>query len=484
MPGSDSAFGSLHYDEGSNSFYFGSSSCGSDGTYGSSSSENHHDGTFMRDEFPEHGDRSINNLDHEDMSQVSTEQPALCMEMGPSFFGADNPFQNCQEFVGFAGCDFEVGDSTMTLSMLCCETCKNPPPQCSDWDGVMQRLTDVGVDNCQEFAEEGYCSRVLPPGEPDITHVCCATCSTIPKDGCLALEDNQICARQDVFWGADDCDGQKDGSEYFPATVEVCERQEDEGEVWYEKVHCSRPGVLTYNEYKDPECTIPWEEHAAEHYEYGSCIVDENRNGSDEEEDYGSGSGSFMDSAVGNLRYSRRSLRSKRRRAQHVDHAMVHISWEGQCQPGDASPVTDSDEGEEDGVLCPGQPEGNFCDGDGDCVDHPDWCSCSEAQALCGNTGPALESESTERPAPKGGMERVWWSNPMPWLNIEYTGHETDVGASTAEEEALPTTKSHRWMYGIVFLAGLVMIPIYNKQRSKKNFDESMEKLLLDCEEL
>merc|ERR1719379_3185657 len=36
-----------------------------------------------------------------------------------------------------------------------------------------------------------------------------------------------------------------------------------------------------------------------------------------------------------------------------------------------------------DKVLCPGQDEDNFCDGDGDCKDHPEWCSCPEAQALC-----------------------------------------------------------------------------------------------------
>eukprot|EP00493_Phyllostaurus_siculus_P023953 UN24290 len=31
---------------------------------------------------------------------------------------------------------------------------------------------------------------------------------------------------------------------------------------------------------------------------------------------------------------------------------------------------------EVDGVICPGQAAENFCDGDGDCVDHPEWCSC------------------------------------------------------------------------------------------------------------
>lgn len=33
--------------------------------------------------------------------------------------------------------------------------------------------------------------------------------------------------------------------------------------------------------------------------------------------------------------------------------------------------------------VCPGQLGENYCDGDGDCTDHPEWCACPEAQALC-----------------------------------------------------------------------------------------------------
>ena len=38
-------------------------------------------------------------------------------------------------------------------------------------------------------------------------------------------------------------------------------------------------------------------------------------------------------------------------------------------------------------MLCPDQPEDNYCDGYGDCLYEPDWCSCSDAQALCEANG-------------------------------------------------------------------------------------------------
>jgi len=34
-------------------------------------------------------------------------------------------------------------------------------------------------------------------------------------------------------------------------------------------------------------------------------------------------------------------------------------------------------------VLCKGQERGNYCDGEGDCTEHPEWCACPKAQALC-----------------------------------------------------------------------------------------------------
>merc|ERR1711998_382738 len=36
---------------------------------------------------------------------------------------------------------------------------------------------------------------------------------------------------------------------------------------------------------------------------------------------------------------------------------------------------------------CPGQPDANYCDGTGDCVDHPDWCCCPEGQQICADNG-------------------------------------------------------------------------------------------------
>mmetsp|Transcript_29940 Transcript_29940/g.30440 ORF Transcript_29940/g.30440 Transcript_29940/m.30440 type:complete len:326 (-) Transcript_29940:401-1378(-) len=34
-------------------------------------------------------------------------------------------------------------------------------------------------------------------------------------------------------------------------------------------------------------------------------------------------------------------------------------------------------------VLCPGQPQANYCDCDGDCTEQPDWCSCQQAEECC-----------------------------------------------------------------------------------------------------
>merc|ERR550534_502360 len=61
---------------------------------------------------------------------------------------------------------------------------------------------------------------------------------------------------------------------------------------------------------------------------------------------------------------------------------------QGRCWSSIGTNMCDDTSGEGtnievDGVICPGQPAENFCDGDGDCVDHSDWCSCAEAQALC-----------------------------------------------------------------------------------------------------
>jgi len=43
-------------------------------------------------------------------------------------------------------------------------------------------------------------------------------------------------------------------------------------------------------------------------------------------------------------------------------------------------------------VLCPGEDKENYCDGEGDCVLHPEWCECPEAQSLCS----ALEVKTLE----------------------------------------------------------------------------------------
>jgi len=41
-------------------------------------------------------------------------------------------------------------------------------------------------------------------------------------------------------------------------------------------------------------------------------------------------------------------------------------------------------------ILCPNQPPGNYCDCDGDCTGHPDWCSCGEAQDCCKDATPVV----------------------------------------------------------------------------------------------
>jgi len=43
------------------------------------------------------------------------------------------------------------------------------------------------------------------------------------------------------------------------------------------------------------------------------------------------------------------------------------------------------------GVLCPGQPATNYCDGDGDCGDEPVWCDCPAGLALCDSSCAANE---------------------------------------------------------------------------------------------
>merc|ERR1719291_1405252 len=45
-------------------------------------------------------------------------------------------------------------------------------------------------------------------------------------------------------------------------------------------------------------------------------------------------------------------------------------------------------------VLCPGKPSGEYCDCEGDCTDHPEFCSCEEAQACCEDATPAKSTVS------------------------------------------------------------------------------------------
>ena len=66
---------------------------------------------------------------------------------------------------------------------------------------------------------------------------------------------------------------------------------------------------------------------------------------------------------------------------------------------GPPSPPPKMDPGKEEmslpgTVLCPGFEPGEYCDGDGDCTNEPDWCSCPAAQAICANAGPKEEEDS------------------------------------------------------------------------------------------
>jgi len=40
----------------------------------------------------------------------------------------------------------------------------------------------------------------------------------------------------------------------------------------------------------------------------------------------------------------------------------------------------------DDGILCPGQEVENFCDCDGDCSEHSDWCKCGLAASCCADS--------------------------------------------------------------------------------------------------
>jgi len=44
-------------------------------------------------------------------------------------------------------------------------------------------------------------------------------------------------------------------------------------------------------------------------------------------------------------------------------------------------------------VLCPGQPNENYCDCTGDCSEKPEWCQCAEAQECCDKHLPELLSD-------------------------------------------------------------------------------------------
>jgi len=41
-------------------------------------------------------------------------------------------------------------------------------------------------------------------------------------------------------------------------------------------------------------------------------------------------------------------------------------------------------------ILCPGQPTKNFCDCEGDCTGHPDFCACDEGKACCADATPVV----------------------------------------------------------------------------------------------
>jgi len=55
------------------------------------------------------------------------------------------------------------------------------------------------------------------------------------------------------------------------------------------------------------------------------------------------------------------------------------------CEGEWISPDVISDDTLPDGsVLCPDQPQENYCDCDGDCTEQPSWCACTEAKDCCG----------------------------------------------------------------------------------------------------
>merc|ERR1711933_713266 len=47
-------------------------------------------------------------------------------------------------------------------------------------------------------------------------------------------------------------------------------------------------------------------------------------------------------------------------------------------------------------ILCPGQPKENYCDCDGDCTEKPEWCQCADAQECCKDTSSKLSLSSLE----------------------------------------------------------------------------------------
>ena len=69
---------------------------------------------------------------------------------------------------------------------------------------------------------------------------------------------------------------------------------------------------------------------------------------------------------------------------------------------------SNGEEGEEGGgsyPLCPGMDEGSYCDGTGDCMNHPTWCECPDARQLCSVNGYPLSSAGpTPAPTPLGSL--------------------------------------------------------------------------------
>ncbi|KAH8074668.1 hypothetical protein JL721_2236 [Aureococcus anophagefferens] len=63
--------------------------------------------------------------------------------------------------------------------------------------------------------------------------------------------------------------------------------------------------------------------------------------------------------------------------AQDLSDASGCVCVEGSIRAGSSS------SGDDDGVICDGEREDEFCDCDGDCDENPAWCQCDEAQACC-----------------------------------------------------------------------------------------------------